>query len=130
MNFGHSMVDRNIAHRDTLLRRNAVRFLNLITRVLAALAFLVLCALPLGWLDRHHVLPGQVDMLLFVFLAPAIIVWMRVGSALLVVVAVCELTLLSLKPQVRRARIEAMAAVGVCALAVIYIYLAKRFNFH
>jgi len=124
------MVDRNIVRRDTLLRRIMMRILSSTALVLTSSAVLVLSALPISWLDRQHLLPGQSGMLFALLLAPAIIAWDHAGFPLLLFVTVCELTLVLWKPEVRRARIEAMAAVGVCALAFTYIYLAKRFNFH
>jgi hypothetical protein len=107
-----------------------MRILSSITLLLTGSAVLVLSALPIHWLDRQHLLPGQSGMLFVVLLAPPIIAWDHAGFPLLLIVTGCELTLLSLEPQVRKARIEAMAVVGVCALAFIYISLSKHhFNF-
>jgi len=107
-----------------------VRIFGSVALVLTGSAVLVLLALPVGWLDRQHLLPGMSGALFVALLAPAIIAWYHAGFCLLVIVTGCELTLVSLKPEVRRTRIEAMAAVGVCALAYLFLYLSIRFNFH
>jgi len=124
------MVDRNIARRDTLLRRITMRILGSVVLVLTGSAVLVLFLLPVSWLDRQHLLPGTIGMLFLVLLAPVIIAWYHAGFYFLLIVTGCELTLVSLKPEVKRARVEAMAAVGVCALAFLILYLSLRFNFH
>ena len=124
------MVDRNIARRDTLLRRLTMRILGSVALVLTGSAVLVLFALPVRWLDRQHLLPGTIGMLFVVLLAPVIIAWYHAGFYFVLIVTGCELALVSLKPEVQRARLEAVAAVGVCVLAFLYLYLSKRFNFH
>ncbi|HKM49220.1 MAG TPA: hypothetical protein VJX69_16640 [Terriglobales bacterium] len=107
-----------------------MRILGSVALLLTGSAVLVLFAVPVGWLDRQHLLPGTIGMLLVVLLAPVIIAWYHAGFYFLLTVTGCELALVSLKPEVKRARVEAMAAVGVCALAFLYLYLAARFNFH
>ena len=106
-----------------------MRVLGSVALVLTGSAILVLFALPFRWLDRQHLLPGMSGML-FVLLAPVIIAWYHAGFYFVLIVTLCELTLVCLKPEVRRARVKAMAAVGVCALAFLYLYLSTRFNFH
>ena len=124
------MVDRDIARRDTPLRRMTTRILGSVALVLTGSAVLVLFAVPVSWLDRQHLLPGMSGTLLVVLLAPVIIAWYHAGFYFVLIVTGCEMTLVSLKPDVRKARVvEAMAAVGVCALAFLYLYLSGRFNF-
>jgi hypothetical protein len=124
------VVDRNSASQDTPLRRMTMRICSSVALVVTGSAVLVLSALPVSWLDRHHLLPGMSGALFVALLAPAIIAWDHAGFYFLVIVTGCELTLVSCKPKVRRTRIEAMAAVGVCALAYLFLYLSIRFNFH
>jgi len=124
------MVDRNRARQETLLRRITLRILGLTAAVLTGSAVLVLLAVPISWLDRQHLLPGMSGLFFLVLLAPVIIAWNHVGFYFLLVVTGCELTCVSLKPGVRRARIEAVAAVGVCAVAYLFLYLSGRYNFH
>src|SRR5258708_37989589 len=107
------------------------RILRTVALGLAATAALVIfVAVPAEWLDRWHVLSGWIAVLIIVVVSPFIIAWGRIGIYLLVIVVLCEVTLVYLKPRVRRAWIEAMAAVGVCALTYLYFYIAFRFNFH
>ncbi len=124
------MVDRNIARQDTLLRRITMRILRSVALLLSGSAVLVLLAAPVSWSDRHHLLPGSIVMILVIPLAPVIIAWYHAGSYFLFIVLGCELMLLSLKAEFRRAMVEAITAVGVCALALLFLYLSIRFNFH
>jgi hypothetical protein len=124
------VVGSNSTRRATPLRRITERVLGSIALVLTGSAVLVLLAAPVSWLDRQHLLPGGSGMLVVVLLAPVIIAWYHAGFYFLVLVTGCELTLLSLRPEVRKTRIEAMAAVGVCALAYVFLHLSMRFNFH
>jgi len=110
-------------------------FLRILTRVLKSLsslltgsAVLVLCAIPVSWLDRWHLLPA--GMLFALLLFPFIIAWLHAGIFFVLIVAGCEAALHLLKPKVGRARMGATVAVGICVLAQLYIYLSKRFNLH
>lgn len=124
------MVDRNSTRREAPLRRITVRILGSVALVLTGSAVLVLLAAPVSWLDRQHLLPGMSGALVVVLLAPVIIAWYHAGFYFLAIVTGCELILMSLRPKDRRTKIEAMAAVSVCALAYLFLYLSTRFNFH
>ncbi len=124
------MVDRNLAPQETLPRRTIQRILGSVAMVLTASAVLVLSAVPFGWLSRQHLLPDAIATLFLVLLAPIIIVWNHVKFYFLLIVTGCELALAFLQPGVRKARVEALAAVGICAAAYLFLYLSGRYNFH
>jgi hypothetical protein len=114
-----------------MTRRSLTRLFSSVALVITASAALIIfVAIPVGWLDRQHLLPGGSAFAIVIALFPIIAAWGRAGLYFVLVVTACELTLVVLKPGVRRARIEAIVAVGVCTLAYLYIYLSVRFNFH
>ena len=125
-----SMIARNNAEPDGAVIA-LTRILRAIALLLAATAALVIfVAIPAEWLDRWHVLTGYTGLAIVMLLSPLIISWGRAGSYLLLVALGCEVTLVLLKPGVRKARLEAMVVGAVCVLTYLYLYSALRFNFH
>jgi len=124
------MIARNNAEPDGAVIA-LTRILRAIALLLAATAALVIfVAIPAEWLDRWHVLTGYTGLAIVMLLSPLIISWGRAGSYLLLVALGCEVTLVLLKPGVRKARLEAMVVGAVCVLTYLYLYSALRFNFH
>ena len=114
------------------MTRRALTFLlsSVALLITASAALIIFVAIPIGWLDKQHLLPGSIAFAIVVALFPLIAAWGRIGLYFVFVVTACELALVLLKPGVRRARIEAIVAVGVCTFAYLYLYLSIRFHFH
>ena len=108
-----------------------MRVLRSVTLLLTGSAVLVMfVAIPAGWLDKWHLLPGWSGFVVVVALFPIIAAWGYAGFYFLLIVSCCELALVLLRPSARKARIEAIGAVCVCAITCLYFYLSVRFNFN
>lgn len=114
------------------LRRLLARLLGLVALLLTASAgIVVFIFIPVALADRGHVLPHSDIVLVLVFaIAPIIIAWSHAGIYIVLIVTASELGLLILNPGIRRAKIEAGLATGLCTVAYLCIHLASHFNFH
>jgi len=117
--------------RENFPTRALTRVLEIVALLLAASASLVMfVALPLRLLDKGHLLPGWVGFVALVLMFPIVAAWDNAGLYFLLITVSCELVLVLLKPSVRRARIQAIAAISICALTYLFLYLSVRFNFN
>jgi hypothetical protein len=91
-------------------------------------AIVLFVVIPYSLLEGWHLVPHWDIFWGIYLLFPIIIAWSHAGIYMLLCVMVCELALVLLKPGVPRARIEAIAAVGVCTLLYLYNYLSLRFH--
>jgi hypothetical protein len=125
------MANHNSMPQDGL-RRLLARLLGLVALILTASAgIVVFIAIPIDLAERVHALPHWSIFLVLVFaIAPIIVAWSHAGIYILLIVTASELALLILKPGIRRAKIEAALATGLCTVAYLFVYLANHFNFH
>jgi len=98
--------------------------------ITASAAIVVFVAIPYALLDRWHLLPNWSIFWIFFIFIPFIVARDRAGFYLLLTVVVCEQSLVSLKPRVRKTTIMAFGSVAPCTLTYLWIYVAHRFNIH
>ena len=111
--------------------RALTRVLETVALLFAASASLVMfVALPLVLLDKWHLLPGRVGFVALVLMLPIVAAWENAGFYFLLITVSCELVLVLLRPSVRKARIQAVAVLSICALTYFFLYLSIRFNFN
>ena len=125
------MPNQNGAPQD-VLRRLLARLLGLVALLLSVSAgIVVFIAIPVDLAGRVHVLPHWSIFLVLVFaIAPIIIALSHAGIYIVLIVTASELGLLILNPGIRRAKIEAGLATGLCTVAYLCVHLANHFNFH
>jgi D-alanyl-lipoteichoic acid acyltransferase DltB (MBOAT superfamily) len=108
--------------------RILIRVLRSVALLLSASAAIVLfIGIPYELLERR--LPNWDIFNLIFLLFPIVIAWQHAGLYMLLCVTICGLALVLLNPGVRRARIEAIGMVGICAVLYIFMYLSMRFRF-
>jgi hypothetical protein len=99
--------------------------------ITASAGTVVFVAVPIDLADRGHVLPHWSIFVMLVFaIAPIIVAWGHAGIYMALIVTASELALLSMKPDIKRARTEAALATSLCIVAYLCVHLANRFNFH
>jgi len=108
-----------------------VRFLDSVTLLIFASAALIVCiVMPYVFLEHWHLLPNWQGFMLIYLLFPVVIAWNYAGILLLLIVVVCEVMVLQLKPAVRRTKIASVARISVCVLAQLFLTVGNQLNFH
>ncbi|MGO9086273.1 MAG: hypothetical protein ACLQBK_13690 [Candidatus Sulfotelmatobacter sp.] len=108
-----------------------VRFLHSVTLLVAvSAALLVFVVMPYVLLEHWRLLPDWQGFAFIYLLFPLIIAWIHAGFILLVIVVVCELSLVGFQPAARRTKIEAAAKISICLLAYLFIAIGNRLNLH
>lgn len=103
--------------------------LNIIGLVITGSAgIIVFAAAPYVLLDRWHLLPAWANF--WILFVPIVVAWDHAGFYLVLTVTACELTLVLLKPELRKTKIVAACSAGLCIFAYLLLYVANRFNFH
>jgi hypothetical protein len=98
--------------------------------ITASAVVIVFVAVPYAFLERRHMLPHWDIFWLFFIFVPFVAAWEHAGPYLLVTVTACEIALSLLRPGSKKARIVAVGCTAVCLAAYLWIFTAKRFNFH
>jgi hypothetical protein len=98
--------------------------------ITASAGIIIFIAVPFALLDRWHLLPKWDIFWLFFAFAPVVMAWDRLGPYLMLIVAVCELSIVAMRPEIKKTKIIAVVFVAICLLAYLWLYAARRFNIH
>jgi hypothetical protein len=93
-------------------------------------AIILLVVMPFAFLQHWHLLPNWQGLMFIYLLFPVVIAWNHAGIAFVLIVVVCELILLRFDHTTQRMRLEAVVKVSVCALALLFLTVGNRLNFH
>jgi len=108
-----------------------VRLLGSVSLLLSAsAAIILLVVMPFVFLEHWRLLPDWQGFMLIYLLFPVVIAWNHAGIAFVSIVVVCELILFRFDHAARRRRLEAVAKVSVCVLALLFLAVGNRLNFH
>ena len=108
-----------------------VRLLSSVSLLLSASAgIILLVVMPFVFLEHWHLLPNWQGLMLIYLLFPVVIAWNHAGIAFVLIVVGCELILFRFDHAARRAKLEAMIKVSVCVLALLFLTVGNRLNFH